>query len=80
MSMAGPLTSISVCRELCKKKMLAVTSDPKGCWPRAPVTCDDPQAPLINIGLGQFSAALVGEVNKVLVGGVHCSSPHQLIQ
>jgi hypothetical protein len=52
-SMAGPPTSISICSELCKK-MLAVTSDPEGCWPRAPVIYDDPHAPLINTCLGNL--------------------------
>jgi hypothetical protein len=57
------------------KKMLAVTSDLGGCWPRAPTTCTDPQAPLIITGLGQFSVALAGEVSKALVRGVHHPGP-----
>jgi hypothetical protein len=75
MSMAGPLTNITICSEFYKKKMLALTSDPEGCWPRAPIICDDPRAPLILTALGQFSAALVREVYKALVRGVHCLGP-----
>jgi hypothetical protein len=75
-SMVGSLTSMVIYSEF-YKKVLAVTSDPKGCWPRAPAICDDPHAPLIITGLGQFSAALVGEVNKTLVRGVHCPGPNR---
>jgi hypothetical protein len=60
--------------------MLAGTSDPEGCWPRAPIICDDPLAPLIITGLRQFSATLVEEVNKALVRGVHCLGPQLPIQ
>jgi hypothetical protein len=42
------------------KKMLVVTSDPGGCWPRAPATCAEPQTPLIITGFGEFNAALTG--------------------
>jgi hypothetical protein len=56
-------------------KMLVVTSDPGGCWPRAPAVCADPQTPLTITGLGQFSAALAGEVNRALVRGVHRLGP-----
>jgi hypothetical protein len=62
------------------KKILVVTSDPGGCWPRAPAACTDPQAALIITGLGQFSAALTGEVNKVLVRSVHRPGPQPPIQ
>jgi hypothetical protein len=62
------------------KKMLTVTSDPEGCWPRAPAICDDPHATLLITGIGQFSAALVGEVNKTLVRGVHCPGPQPPIR
>jgi hypothetical protein len=77
--MVDPLTSMAICSEFCKKKMLVVTSDPEECWPRAPAVCADPRAPLIILGLGQFSAALVSEVNKALVRGVHCLGPQPSI-
>jgi hypothetical protein len=51
-----------------------------GCWPRALTACAEPQAPLIITGLGQFSAALAGEVNKALVRGVHRPGPQPPIQ
>jgi hypothetical protein len=62
------------------KKMLVVTSDLGGCWPRAPAACVDPHAPLIITGLEQFSAALAGEVNKALVRGVHHPGPQPPIR
>jgi hypothetical protein len=43
--------SIAVCSGFAKK-VLTVTSDPEGCWPRALGICDDPQAPLIITGIG----------------------------
>jgi hypothetical protein len=54
---------------------LAVASNPVGCRPRAPAACAKPQIPLIITGLRQFSAALTGEVNKVLIRGVHHPGP-----
>jgi hypothetical protein len=62
------------------KMMLVVTSESGGSWPRAPAACAEPQTPLIIIGLGQFSAALAGEVNKALVRGVHHPSPQPPIR
>jgi hypothetical protein len=62
------------------KKMLVVTSDPGGCWPRAPAACTEPQTPLIITCLRQFSAALAGEVSKALVRGVHHPGPQRPIQ
>jgi hypothetical protein len=44
------------------KKMLVVTSESGGCWPRAPAACAEPQTRVIIIGLGQFSAALAGDL------------------
>jgi hypothetical protein len=62
------------------KRMLVVISDPGGCWSRAPTACTEPHTPLIIIVLGQFSAALAGEVNKALVRGVHRPGPQPPIQ
>jgi hypothetical protein len=57
------------------KKMLVVTSDPRGCWPRALAACAEPQIPLIITGLSQFSTTIAGKVNKALVRGVHRPGP-----
>jgi hypothetical protein len=48
--------------------------------PRVPTACAEPQIPLIITGIGQFSAAVAGEVNKALVRGVHRPGPQLPIQ
>jgi hypothetical protein len=52
MAAPPPWPCIAVCSGFCKEKILAVTSDPEGCWSRALSICDDPHAPLIITGLG----------------------------